>query len=332
MNDISFIYENRKRIPFDIGDRTVIESTYMTFPLRWREKNILGLFHVWPKPFYDPFLTTEVQALKSFSEFLTAHLKYISIYSQIHDLNVNLDKKVDEKTIEFNNLINRQKEFIAYISHEIRNPLTNAMFLSDGIIQSLENSEVTPQKQSLRLQEDISLLSGELIKIWGLTNKIFSTEKYDLEKVKLFKEYTNISDFVSEEIGIFNRKYPHVVFESTLQIWDNYEIDRVQIRQVLHNLLENAIKFADIKKPQVFICFLNQHDSTKILSVEDNGNGFDDIDISRVFDKYSTGESSSIGLGMGLYLCKRIVELHGWSIEAKRWEKWGWANFTILVK
>jgi len=47
-------------------------------------------------------------------------LKYIKIYGKINDLTVNLDKKIDEKTMDYNNLINKQKEFISVISHEIK--------------------------------------------------------------------------------------------------------------------------------------------------------------------------------------------------------------------
>jgi signal transduction histidine kinase len=52
---------------------------------------------------------------------------------------VNLDKKVDEKTIEYNNLINKQKEFISMISHEIRSPISSAIFQSDSMIDDLKS-------------------------------------------------------------------------------------------------------------------------------------------------------------------------------------------------
>jgi len=54
---------------------------------------------------------------------LVGHLKYIEIYSKINDLNINLDKKVDEKTIEYNQLLNKQSEFISMASHEIKSPI-----------------------------------------------------------------------------------------------------------------------------------------------------------------------------------------------------------------
>ncbi len=59
-------------------------------------------------------------------------------YAQLQDVSINLDRKVDEKTIEYNDLINKQKEFISVISHEIKAPITNAVFQSDGLLDDLE--------------------------------------------------------------------------------------------------------------------------------------------------------------------------------------------------
>jgi signal transduction histidine kinase len=65
----------------------------------------------------------EVEILQDFCEFLVSHLKYMETYKKIQDLNLNLDKKVDEKTMQYNNLINKQSDFISMASHEIKSPL-----------------------------------------------------------------------------------------------------------------------------------------------------------------------------------------------------------------
>ena len=57
----------------------------------------------------------------------------------LRDMTENLDKKVDEKTLEYNDLINRQKDFIRMISHEIRSPIGSAIFQSDSIIDDIES-------------------------------------------------------------------------------------------------------------------------------------------------------------------------------------------------
>lgn len=87
----------------------------------------------------EAYSAEEAAELRKFALFLELQLRNMSAHEKLQDMNVNLDKKVDEKTIEYNDLINRQKEFISVISHEIKAPITNAVFQSDGILDDLES-------------------------------------------------------------------------------------------------------------------------------------------------------------------------------------------------
>lgn len=70
-----------------------------------------------------------------------------------------------------------------------------------------------------------------------------------------------------------------------------YQIDKIQFRQVVHNLIHNAIKFADSQNPQVCVSLVKGSKENIILSVEDNGTGIDTIDVSKIFDKYVSDKS-----------------------------------------
>jgi signal transduction histidine kinase len=61
------------------------------------------------------------------------------MYLNIQELNVNLDKKIDEKTIEYNILLNKQNDFIAMASHEIKSPLGSCIFQLDYLIEELKD-------------------------------------------------------------------------------------------------------------------------------------------------------------------------------------------------
>lgn len=93
------------------------------------------------------------------------------------------------------------------------------------------------------------------------------------------------------------------------------KLDKIQFHQVLTNLLQNAIKFLD-KKESIIIVEAYIQDSIFYMNIEDNGRGFHGINTEHLFDRYSTGSGESIGLGMGLYLCKKIVDMHGGNITA----------------
>jgi signal transduction histidine kinase len=67
------------------------------------------------------------------------------------------------------------------------------------------------------------------------------------------------------------------------------------------------------------------------VNIEDNGRWFAHIDGARLFEKYTTGGSGFVGLGMGLYLCRKIIEMHQGQITAGRSEQLGWALFSIII-
>lgn len=102
----------------------------------------------------------------------------------MQDLSENLDKKVAEKTIEYNDLINKQKEFISVISHEIKSPIASAVFQSDSIIYDVEAGKM-PQET---LVSELRMLNAQLIKTSGLLSRIFSVQYYDTHSVNLFRE------------------------------------------------------------------------------------------------------------------------------------------------
>lgn len=329
MNDIVFLEENKNKF-MNAEDAISLDSrAYLIFPLRNRQEDILWLFSMGNKPLKDPFYTWEIKTIKGFVGFLSAHLKYISIYSQIRELTVTLDKKVDEKTIEYNNLINKQKDFISYVGHEIKNPITNTIFLCDWLQESL--SEMKDGKDMQQAREDSEILYGELKKVADLVKHVFSTEKFDLNKVKLYKKHTNISEFLDEEVRVFESKYPNVFFKKDITYIEELHIDRVQFRQVIANLLTNAVKFSCSENTAKILVWCKKVGSKVQITVEDNGDWFSDIDISNMFEKYSTWNGNSIGLGMWLYLCKKIIELHGWEIIAEKSPNlWG-ARFILTL-
>jgi len=323
INDVVFIEENKKILGTLYKEMKELSIwSYIIFPLINSNKKVQWIFEVWAKQMRDPFLTTEFYNLESFSHFLSSHLKYIDIYKQIQDLTVSLDKRVDEKTIEYNNLLNKQKEFIAYVWHEIKNPVTNTLFLGDSL------KEATQDIWNPEIEEDINILYDELVKVSKLVKYIFSAEKFDLDKVQLYKEDTNLSVFLQDEIQSFRHKFPNINFIDEIAPDIERAIDQTQFRQVIQNLMNNSIKFTNKTDPKISLILEKKWKKITII-IQDNGVWFDNIDIKDVFWKYATGWSSASWLGMWLYLCKKIVELHGGNIKALK-SKWLWgACFSI---
>jgi two-component system sensor histidine kinase VicK len=241
-----------------------------------------------------------------------------------------LDKKIDEKTMQYNTLLNKQKDFISLISHEIKWPVGSSIFQVDCLLD-----DITDWKYDKKyLKKELWLLNDQLFKIWDLTNKLFSIEKYDIWKIVLLKEKIKVNDLIISELELLKKEHPQINFIVNLDdnVWF-LELDKVQIIQVIENLLNNAIKFSlkDNIKPQIMLTTYFKNNSVYI-EIDDNWDEFEYTNISGLFDKYTTWKGSSIWLWMWLYLCKKIIELHKWEIYATNSEKLWWAKFIIILK
>ena len=329
LNDITFIEENKHKFNKKKLKKEIEKSSSLVFPIKKSEWEIIWFFNLGHKPLKDVYNPKQIQELEKFTRFLTGHLKYLDMYKDIHELNVNLDKKVDEKTMEYNNLISKQKEFISVVSHEMRSPITTAIFQTDCLIDDVDAGKL----EKWHLEQELRQLYAELSRSSDLVKKLFSVEKYDINKFSLFKEKIDLYDFLKKEVHHFTKNHPSIDFDINIErnLW-KIEIDQVQFRQVIDNLINNAIKFADKKTPKISLSAETKKASISI-KIEDNWKGFKDTDISSIFDKYFTGKSSSVWIWIGLYLCKKIIEFHDGNIEAKFSKKlWGWKFVINLPK
>ncbi len=322
INDLVFLEENKYKYNLSKIKNEFWKNDYLIFPIKNSSESVVWLLILWNRLFKDSYYSEEIKIILDFVHFLEWHLKYIDIYKKINDLNVNLDKKVDEKTIEYNTLINKQKDFIALLSHEVKNPIAWAIFQLDSVIDDVK----TWNTKKEYIENELDILSRQLIKAWDLLNKLFTIEQYDINKFKLFKEETDVRYFLNEELEIFENVNPWVkLVKKFSKETCVLNIDRIQFRQVFDNLLNNSLKHCNRKECIIAVSY------TKIwwintIYIEDNWKWFD---TDNLFDKYSTWESSSIWLWMGLYLCKKIVELHSWKIVAVKSKKYWWAKFVI---
>lgn len=329
INDIVFIEENKNKFDKNIIANEINQDSYLIFPIYNNKTKLIWIFCLWQKPFGDTYNSEEIKVIKDFIEFISWHLKYLRIYDRINDLNINLDKMIDNKTMQYNTLLNKQKDFISLISHEIKWPVWSSIFQVDCLLDDIEDWKYDEKY----LKKELWLLNDQLLKIWDLTNKLFSVEKYDIWKIVLLKEKVNINNLVLNELEMLKKEHKKIDFLVNLD--DNIgfiELDKVQIIQVIENLINNAIKFSSKNNlnPQIVInTYLNNE--YNVIEIEDNWKEFEYTDISSLFEKYTTWKWSSIWLWMWLYLCKKIIELHNWEIYSVNSEKLGWAKFIIKL-
>ena len=210
---------------------------------------------------------------------------------------------------------NRLKsEFLANMSHEIRTPLNaiigNAQLLSYGDI-TLEQKKFA---NSIRSASD-SLLS--------LVNDILDFSKIEAGELSLDRLDFSIRDVLQEAVDIF--EYEKTNIRLITHVYDDVPNhvsgDPYRLKQVIINLLNNAVKFTDYG--QITICAANYNDCNKgdpklLFTVEDTGIGIRKEDIPALFEPFIQADGSASrkyeGTGLGLAICKKIVNIFGGEI------------------
>ena len=246
--------------------------------------------------------------LKGFAQDITG-----KTVSEINLLSANLEKQNAE------HLARTKEMFLANMSHEIRTPMNAIIGMSNQLGKTTLND-----KQKLYLST-INSAAGNLLSI---INDILDLAKIEAGKIHMehigfcFKELINgtiqVLSFSAEEKGL-----PIVVSSFDENISSIHLGDPHRISQVLTNLVSNAIKFTERGKIELSIEVLEECATSQTLQVQvkDTGIGIDESFISHLFDKFSQENESTTrtygGTGLGMSICKELVELMGGKIYAK---------------
>ena len=214
-----------------------------------------------------------------------------------------------------NDEMNEEKmKFLINATHDIRSPLTL-------IMSPLNNLKRHIGQDNADAQRDIDTIGHNAQRILNLVNQILDVRKIDKQQMHLHCQETELVAFIKGVSKMFeyNAKERNIRFDFTadcdeLMVW----IDRNQFDKVVTNLLSNAFKYS-YEGGEVVIR-LEHDDQQARLQVVDNGVGLDGDNLRRIFERFYQGGNSRRmhidGTGIGLNLCKMIVDMHHGSIEA----------------
>jgi signal transduction histidine kinase len=265
-------------------------------------------------------------------------LSSINYNAKLREANQNLIEREEIIRFQYEKLkeSDRMKdEFVNIAAHELRTPIQPILGLSE-ILRPKVNKEDS---------EYVDVIVRNAKRLQRLTEEILDVTKIESQSLKLKKEEFNLNDIIINCINdmLMNRhpensskeKKPKILYKPKDIL---LRADRIRISQVLSNLLSNAIKFT----PGGTISILsslnsrtdkynnnNNDNGEAIVSVKDNGQGIDADMLPKLFSKFAT--KSFAGTGLGLFICKSIIEAHGGSIWAQNNSDGSGATFTFTL-
>ncbi len=233
---------------------------------------------------------------------------FYRIYEQSRALNQMQTKLLEE--IEFRKEAERKKdEFISIASHELKTPMTSVK----GYIQLLERSLDKGDIETVRGR--LHKVQNHIEKLNILIADLLDISKIESGKLKFNKKEFSFDELVGHILEVLQQTHPEVKLLHQGQVGAVAFGDEMRLEQVIINFITNAIKYAP-DSTEVHITTELRNDEV-YFSVRDFGIGMDRKHQSKIFDKFYRVEETSErfqGLGIGLYICREIIERHGGTI------------------
>ena len=203
--------------------------------------------------------------------------------------------------------------FLATMSHEIRTPLNGVL----GMTQAMAMGEVTDQQ---RERLEIIRQSGE--SLLAILNDVLDLSKIEAGKLQLEQAQFDIDELATSAIGAFaaTAQAKGLAFELKVERAARgvYRGDSVRVRQILYNLVSNALKFTETGGVQVVV---GRRTKRLTIRVTDSGIGVASDKLAALFQKFEQADASTTrrygGTGLGLAICRDLAELMGGTIRAE---------------
>lgn len=261
------------------------------------------------------------------------YYKYILPQKSIDEVREDVEEWAEQRSMEIDMLKKNEifrKEFLQNLSHEFKTPV----FAIQGYVDTLLGGALTNPEINKRFLEKASRNVERLV---NLINDLDEISKLERGELKLFKQYFIIQDLSKEvfENLSWKAEQKNIGFnikKGCEQLITVYA-DKEKIRQVLTNLVDNSIKYG--KTGGLIVASMyNTDDKHILIEISDDGMGISEKHLPRVFERFyrtSEGRGRDVtGSGLGLSICKHIIEAHGHNMHVRSKENIGTTiGFTL---
>lgn len=225
--------------------------------------------------------------------------------------NKNLERKVKERTSEVEKLLLQKDEFIGKLGHDLKNPLSPIV----NLIPLLEKREKNPESKEI-----LEAIHRNADNMKNLVIKTIELARLNSPNTKLLINDTNLLDEINDVVKRNKRFLKENNIEIDNSIDENIVIkaDKLRIEELFDNIIKNSIKY--IGKAGTITIDAKQDKNFITVSIKDTGIGMNKEQLSHIFDEFYKADESRHDFnssGLGLPICKRIVEKHGGKIWAE---------------
>lgn len=247
---------------------------------------------------------------------------------------VTSQDEIGQLAIAFNNMADSlatsegtRRSFIANVSHELKTPMTTIAGFIDGIL----DGTIPPERQGYYL----NIVSTEVRRLSRLVQSMLALSRIGSGELRMNKQRFDLTNILISTLLTFEQK----IGDRNIRVEGLEEADTIfvdgdpdMIHQVVYNLIENAVKFTN-EGGYIRISLSDAPDRTT-LEIRNSGQGIQPDELPHIFERfYKTDKSRSKdknGMGLGLYIVKTILRLHGGDITAAS-ETGSYCSFTLWL-
>lgn len=229
----------------------------------------------------------------------------IAVFFVIGSITITLLLKIREALVRANEAISLRNNFLDLASHELRTPMT-ALRLNMNIAHQLAQDKDPVAGANFLLNSS----ERQVARLERLVEAMMDLTMFDSGQLLLIKKPCNLKHILNELINQLD--HPNLKIESPEHdLFGNW--DQTRLEQIITNVVGNAIKYGEGKDIQIK---MGQEDKKVWFSVKDQGPGIAKEDQEKIFERFQRANVAVNvqGLGLGLYLTKQLVEIHGGEI------------------
>lgn len=271
----------------------------------------IGFFYIWrlTKNFVRPLR----QMSEAAKQFAIGDFSY-RVKVRGEDELAELGRAFNDMADALDTLESSRRSFVSNVSHELRTPMTSIGGFIDGILDGTIPKDKTDYY--------LNIVSGEIRRLSRLVVAMLNMSKIESGSFEMKPTNFDISGQIIHILLTFEQKIEenHIEIRGLENLKPTYIVaDTDMIYQVIYNIFDNAVKFTN-EGGYIDVSMIEENDSIEV-HIKNSGIGINADELSKVFERfYKVDKSRSLdakGAGLGLYIVKMMVEMHGGSIWAK---------------